>query len=112
MKRVATVFALSTISMFTWGSTMESIGSYDKVANVDGEHVRIIQATASEFSKHQLDLKRYQVIVIDSGESWVVLYQAKGTLPEHRGSPVKGVPGFTVELKKKDLSVIRSNFVR
>jgi hypothetical protein len=85
---------------------------FHETANIQGEHVRIIQVTEPEFKKRNFDITLYEVIIIDSNEKWLVLYRAKGTPRGTRGSPVKGAPGFTVEVRKSDLSVIGSYLSR
>jgi hypothetical protein len=58
MKTAAAIFGLSLIFMPNRGSTMESIGTYDEVANIHGEHIKIVQATEPEFPKQNLDIQR------------------------------------------------------
>ena len=112
MKSEAAVLFLFVLLAPIRGFAMETIGTYDEVVKIKGEHARIILATDPEIKKRNLDLERYEIAIIDSNELWVVLFEPKGALRGTRGSPLKGVPGFTVELRKGDLSVLRSYFVR
>lgn len=93
---------------------MGAMDTYMEAANTDPRHMPIVKAAVAEFRKKMplLDLARYQTAITDSGQTWIVHYRAKGTPDGYRGSSVKGVPGFTVELDKGAVSILKSYFVR
>jgi len=78
---------------------------------IRGKSFLAVQAASQELARHNLDIVGYKITLVMKGESVVVIFTDQNAPPGVRGSG--GVkPGFEVELNARDLSVIRSYFVR
>lgn len=78
--------------------------------NTDNNTLAIQKAT-EVFTEKNLDLSKYEISVVNNGNTLVVVFLDKNKTTNIIGNP--GVlPGFEVELDAKDLKVINSHFVR
>jgi len=89
---------------------LAQINGTKDVAELSGSSVAVIETALGIFRSHGLDVGDYQIDVIRQGESFTVIFADKDRPQGTVGSV--GKPGFEVELNRKDLSVLRSNFVR
>ena len=76
-----------------------------------GVDLKAIQRALPVFEKHGMKVDGYRVIVIEENESIIVLFDDPERSPGQRGSTARMV-SFEVRLKKADLTVVGSNFVR
>jgi hypothetical protein len=75
---------------------------------------RAIQIAAAEFARHDLDVSRYRITVIDNAATSIIVIFVDVDAPDNpgiRGNPGK-IPGFEVELARDNLHVVRSHFIR
>lgn len=77
---------------------------------IQGSSFLPIRKAVEIFQRHNPDLTQYNIKVVREGDSLVVLFSDKDRPAGIHGSI--GKPGFEVELNARDLTVIRSNFVR
>ena len=70
-----------------------------------------ITTAVEVFRSRNLELQAYRITLLSEGGSRVVAFADKDTRPGGRGS-TGGRPGFEVEMSSRDLSVLRSSFVR
>ena len=68
-------------------------------------------AAEPEFQRRKLDLNKYTVSVIEERDSVAVVLKSLDAIEGVRGSS-GSYPGYEVEISKKDLKVVRSNYVR
>lgn len=85
----------------------------EKVETVRVSSLLAIRVSETSFRKQMPDvnLKQYKIQVVREGTSVIVILTAKDLVPGTRGANQK-CPGFEVELKSSDLSVLRANFTR
>jgi hypothetical protein len=81
------------------------------LAQCSGAALKWIHAAEPEFQRRQLDLDKYNVSVVEESDSVVVSLSSPDEPKGLRGSAGK-YPGFEIEISKKDLRILRSNFVR
>lgn len=80
------------------------------VDRINGSSVAPFLKAADVFEKKNLDLADYKAELLEEGDSLVVVFEDKNQRRPVLGSV--GKPGFEVEMKARDLSVTRSNFLR
>ena len=83
--------------------------------SISGRNYRAIQAAVVELARHNLDISRYRITVTETEASLIVTF-IDASAPDDprgqfRGNPGK-IPAFSAELKRDNLQVIRSNFIR
>lgn len=81
------------------------------IAEFPGASVKWVHIAEAQFEREKLDLNKYKVSVIEQENSMVVLLTG---LKEPKGAIGSVGPdlGYEVEISKKDLKIIRSNYVR
>ncbi len=107
-------FVLATtvmISVLGWSAPMAQSNHPRVIAEFAGTSLKWIHAAEPEFQRKQLDLDRYMVSVVEQNDSVTVSLTSADTVEGARGSAGK-YPGYEVEISKKDLKVVRSNYVR
>ena len=78
---------------------------------VSGRDLLAMDLALREFAKHKLDVRDYQVTLIQDGDSLVVTFTDWKETPGARGS-IGRKPGFEVALSLDLQSIVRSNFIR
>jgi hypothetical protein len=81
------------------------------IAEFPGSSLKWIEAAEPEFHRRNLDLGNYIVSVVDHGDSVIVALSSPDQPAGARGSVGK-YPGYEVEISKKDMQIVRSNYVR
>jgi hypothetical protein len=81
------------------------------VAEFSGASLKWVHAAEPEFEKKKLDLGNYLISVIEQNDSVVVVLTASDAEKGARGSSGT-YPGYEVEIRKNDLKILRSNYVR
>lgn len=81
------------------------------IMNTPDNNSLAIQKATEVFAEKNLDLSKYDVSVINNGDTLVVVFLDKNRTVNTIGNP--GIlPGFEVELDAKDLHVLKSHFIR
>ncbi len=108
--------AMLVIAIITSGVATAKISRSRVVAEMPGSSLKWIHIAEGEFARKGLDLDRYRVSVVEEDDSVVVILTGLKSPKNVRGSRVVGSvgpdPGYEVEISKKDLRVLRSNYVR
>jgi hypothetical protein len=81
------------------------------IAEFRGASLKWIHIAQPEFEREKLDLDNYTVSVVEENHSVTVVLTALDAVKGAFGSSGSH-PGFEVEISKKDLKVVRSNFIR
>jgi len=81
------------------------------IAEFSGSSLKWIHAAEPEFQRKNLDLDKYTVSVVEQNDSVTVALTSPDSVKGARGS-TGSYPGFEVEISKKDLKILRSNYVR
>jgi hypothetical protein len=82
------------------------------IDSITGKGFRIVEAAVPKAIEAKVDLDKYTVSVMDLGEeSYYVVFADPKRPPGLVGASLKN-PSFQVEIRKIDLRVISSNFVR
>ena len=85
--------------------------AFKERGSILGVDLKAIQAALPVFEKQGMKVDGYRVIVIEEKESILVLFDDPERSPGQFGSTVRMV-SFEVRLRKPDLTVAGSNFVR
>jgi len=81
------------------------------VAEFAGASLKWIHAAEPEFQRRHLSLDKYIVSVVEEDNSVMVTLSPPDAVKGTFGSS-GSYPSFEVEIRKKDLKVVRSNYVR
>jgi hypothetical protein len=81
------------------------------IAEFSGSSLKWMHAAEPEFERKRLDLDKYTVSVIEQNDTVTVSLTSSDSVAGARGS-TGSYPGFEVEIRKKDLKVVRSNYIR
>jgi len=81
------------------------------IAEFSGASLKWIHIAEPEYERKKLDLDRYIVVVSEQNDSVTVGLGSPDAVEGARGSTGK-YPGYEVEISKKDLKVVRSNYIR
>ena len=81
------------------------------VAQIPGVCLKWISSATPEFRRRQLDLDRYSITVVEQRQSATIVLTSLDSAPDARGNTGSN-PAYEVEVSKKDLKVLRSNYVR
>jgi hypothetical protein len=81
------------------------------VAEFSGASLKWIHVAEPEFQRRGLDLDKYNVSVFEQSDSVIVFLRSSDAAAGAMGSTGR-YPGYEVEISKKDLKVVRSNYVR
>ncbi len=110
MKRIAWTM-MAVIALFGWNPLLGQSKVPKVIAEFDGASLKWIRAAEPEFQRRGLDLDKYTIIVAEQNDSVVVALKSRDSVQGARGSTGTH-PGYEVEISKKDLRVVRSNYVR
>ena len=81
------------------------------LAEFPGTSLKWIHAAEPILQERKLDLDKYTISLLEETNSVTVILKSIDSAPGSRGSTGKK-PSFEVEISKKDLKVLRSNYVR
>lgn len=81
------------------------------VESISGKSIQIIQVALPEAARSNIALEKYKVVVMESGSSYLVVFDDPQRVEGQRGSTAR-MPSFEVEVRKDDLKIVRSSFVR
>jgi len=81
------------------------------MAEFTGASLKWIHAAEPEFQREKLDLDKYMVSVVEQNDSVIVGLSSFDSVKGARGG-TGSYPGYEVEIRKKDLKVVRSNHIR
>jgi hypothetical protein len=109
MKRFA--LAIVVISVLGWCTLVAQSNSPKVMAEFAGASLKWIHAAEPEFQRRKLDLSNYTVSVIEKGDSVTVVLKSLDAVEGVKGSS-GSYPAYEVEISKKDLRIVRSNYVR
>jgi hypothetical protein len=110
MKRFMWVTVLA-ISILGWRELFAQSTPPRVNAEFAGASLKWIHAAEPEFQRRNLNLDKYNVSVVEEDVSVMVSLSAPDAVKGTRGSS-GSYPAFEVEISKKDLKVVRSNYVR
>ncbi|HLZ51037.1 MAG TPA: hypothetical protein VKP61_09810 [Candidatus Acidoferrum sp.] len=110
MKRYMWAIVVAT-SILGWGLLMAQSNPPKPLAEFPGASLKWVHAAEPEFQLKKLDLDNYMISVVEDSDSVTVALTASDSVKGARGS-TRSHPGFVVEISKKDLKVIRSNYIR
>jgi len=110
MKRFVCAAVLG-ISILGWRELLAQSKPPKVMAEFTGASLKWIHAAEPEFQRKKLDLDKYIVSVVEQEDSVMVGLRSFDSVEATRGSP-ESHPGYEVEIRKKDLKVVRSNYIR
>jgi len=110
MKRLALAIMVVT-PILGWRALVAQSHPPHVMAEFPGASLKWIHAAEPEFQREKLDLDKYTVSVVEENNSVTVGLSSLDSVPGARGSSGT-YPGYVVEISKKDLKVLRSNYVR
>jgi hypothetical protein len=94
-----------------WSVTMAQSNPPKVLAEFPGTSLKWIHAAEPVLQEKKIDLDKYTISLLEQADSVTVILKSGDSAPGGRGSTGKD-PGFEVEISKKDLKVLRSNYVR
>jgi hypothetical protein len=103
--------AMLLLSILDWRGAAAHASSLRVIAEFPGVALKWVKIADVEFARQKLDKNNYKIVVVDTDASIVVILDDLEKLPGTRGSSGK-YPGYEVEIRKSDLAIVRSNFVR
>jgi hypothetical protein len=99
------------VSSLGWSALMAQSNPPKVIAEFNGSSMKWIHAAEPEFERKKLDLDKYTVSVVEQSDSVTVALTSSDSIKGARGS-TGSYPGFVVEISKKDMKVVRSNYIR
>jgi hypothetical protein len=111
MKTWVLIIVVATLASFCGATIPRRPASLKVVAEFPGRALKWINAAQPEFEREKLDVSRYFVTVIEEDDSVTVILTASRPSKEVRGDPGP-IPGYEVEISKKEMKVIRGNYIR
>jgi hypothetical protein len=99
------------IAVLGWGSLRAQSNPPKVMAEFAGASLKWIRAAEPEFQRRKLDLDKYTVSVVEQKDSVTVGLRSPDAVQGAMGSS-GSYPGYEVEISKKDMKVVRSNYVR
>lgn len=102
---------LTSLLAFSLQIALASQKLFQLVESISGKSFKIIQATLPEVAKNHFDLEKFKIVVMESESSYLVIFDDPKRAEGQRGNTSK-LPSFEIELRKDDLQIVRSNFVR
>ena len=94
-----------------WSVTMAQSNPPKVLAEFPGAYLKWIHAAEPVLQDKKLDLDKYTISLLEQADSVTVILKSGDSTPGARGSTGTN-PSFEVEISKKDLKVLRSNYVR
>jgi hypothetical protein len=110
MKTIARLIILS-VSILGWTSLVAQSNPPRSTAEFSGAVLKWIHAAEPEFHRKNLDVNKYTISVMEQENSVVISLSSPDAVSGARGSTGR-YPGFEVEVSKKDLTILRSNYIR
>ncbi len=110
MNRFALAIML-VISIPGWSALMAQSNPPKVMAEFTGASLKWIHAAEPEFQRRKFDLDKYTVSVVEQDDSVTVGLRSYDVVKGAMGS-TGSYPGYEVEISKKDLKVVRSNYIR
>jgi hypothetical protein len=110
MKRFVWVL-VSAISILGAGELSAQSKPSRLLAEFSGASLKWVHAAEPEFQRRNLNLDKYIVSITEEDDSVVVTLSATDAVKGAFGSS-GSYPGYEVEIRKKDMKVVRSNYVR
>jgi hypothetical protein len=110
LKRL-TLAVMVMISVLGQSTLMAQSGPPTVVAEFSGASLKWIHVAEPEFQRQKLNLDKYIVSVVEERDSVTVDLRSYDAVRGAMGSS-GSYPGFEVEISKKDMKVVRSNYVR
>jgi hypothetical protein len=110
MKQIMWGIALA-ISLVGWRGLSAQSKSPRVMAEITGASLKWILAAEPKFQREKLDLDKYVVSVVEQGDSIIVELRSFDSVKGARGS-TGSYPGYELEIRKKDVKVVRSNYIR
>lgn len=81
------------------------------VTSISEQHEGIIRRALDCLHNRKLRVEKYDIVLLEAEDEWVVVFRSK-TIPDgYRGSP-PGAPGYEVTLEKTDLTIKQEQFSR
>jgi hypothetical protein len=99
------------ISILGWRELLAQSNPPRVIAQFTGASLKWIHAAEPEFQRRKLNLDKYIVSVVERDDSVMVTLSAPDAVKGTMGGS-GSYPAFEVEIGKKDLNVVRSNYVR
>jgi hypothetical protein len=99
------------VSSLGWSALMAQSNAPKVIAEFSGSSLKWVHAAEPEFERKKLDLDKYTVSVVEQNDSVTVALMSSDSVEGARGSTGR-YPGFAVEISKKDMKVVRSNYIR
>jgi hypothetical protein len=94
-----------------WDSSTQPALPLKVMAELPGASLKWIRAAQPEIEREKLDVNKYFITVTEEDDSVSVILNSSRLSKETRGDPGP-LPGFEVEISKKDMRVIKSNYIR
>ena len=110
MKRLTLAIVVVT-SILGWRALMAQSVPPKVTAEFPGASLKWINIAEAEFQRKKLDVDKYTVSVVEQDDSVTVALTSSDSVQGARGS-TGSYPGFVVEINKKDMKVVRSNYIR
>jgi hypothetical protein len=98
-------------SILGWSALMAQSDSPKLTAEFPGASLKWVHVAETEFQREKLDLNKYTVSVAEEDDTVTVGLASLDSAQGRRGNS-GSYPGFVVIISKKDLHVIRSNYIR
>jgi hypothetical protein len=111
MKTSVLIIVVATLASFCGGTTPRQPAPLKVLAEFPGRALKWINAAQPEFEREKLDVSKYFVTVIEEDDSVSVIITGSRISKEVRGDPGP-IPGYEVEISKKEMKVIRANYIR
>jgi hypothetical protein len=106
------LYLMVVLSVARLGTVMVESTPSKVLAEFPGSSLKWIRVAEPVFIRESLDLDKYTIGVIDYGETVVVSVTIlRNDVELRRGHP-PAPPGYEVEISKKDMKVVRSNYIR
>jgi len=110
MKRLT--LAIVVVVSILGRSALKAQSTRPKVtAEFPGASLKWVHVAEAEFQREKLDVDKYTVSVTEQNDSVTVGLNSVDSIAGARGS-TGTYPGYVVEISKKDLKVVHSNYVR
>jgi hypothetical protein len=110
MSRFPAVAVAVTLAL-GWASMMTRSHTRRVLAEFPWSTLKWIRVAEPEFERRKLDVDKYTVMVVEGDDSVTVMLRAPGIRKGARGS-AGAYPDYEVEISKKDLKIVHSNYVR
>ena len=110
MKRLALaiMFVVTTLG---WRALMAQSDPPRVTAEFPGASLKWIHVAEAEFQRQKLDMDKYTVSVAEQSASVTVSVTSLDSVAGARGS-TGTYPGYMVEISKKNLKIVGSNYIR